>query len=85
MSFVNYFTTFCRKIVNMCVINIMSKRIKELRIEQNLKQSELGALLNTTQDSVSLWERGLRAPNIEIIYKMSQIFNVSIDYLFGKE
>ncbi|MBO5103283.1 MAG: helix-turn-helix transcriptional regulator [Clostridia bacterium] len=63
----------------------MSKRIKELRIEQNLKQSELGALLNTTQDSVSLWERGLRAPNIEIIYKMSQIFNVSIDYLFGKE
>ena len=83
MSFVNYFTTFCRKIINMCVINIMSKRIKELRIEQNLKQSELGALLNTTQDSVSLWELNKSLPDIPMLIKLCKLFNVSADYLLN--
>ena len=67
----------------MCVINIMSKRIKELRIEQNLKQSELGALLNTTQDSVSLWELNKSLPDIPMLIKLCKLFNVSADYLLN--
>ena len=65
------------------IVEIMGKRIRELRKERNITQDEFAKNFNTTQDTVSLWERGLRAPNVEVIYKLSQFFDVSVDYLFG--
>ncbi len=68
---------------NIMIVEIMGKRIRELRKERNITQDEFAKNFNTTQDTVSLWERGLRAPNVEVIYKLSQFFDVSVDYLFG--
>jgi len=40
----------------------LSKRLKELRIENGYSQSEFGKLLNVSQDTVSLWERNKSSP-----------------------
>lgn len=58
-------------------------RLKELRLEKNMQQSELGRLLNITNVAVSHYENDNRKPTPEIISKVAEIFNVSTDYLLG--
>ena len=59
--------------------------IKELRKEKNLSQSQLAEMLFTSQDTVSLWERGKSFPDIPMLIKLAKIFNVTSDYLLGLE
>lgn len=63
----------------------IGKLIKELRIEMKITQTELAKKLNTTQDTISLWELGKSYPDIFSLVKLSKIFNVSTDYLLGLE
>lgn len=62
----------------------MANRIKELRMEKELNQTELGNLLNVSQRSISFYESGERDPDTETLKKLSEIFNCSIDYLLCK-
>jgi len=70
--------------------NILGTRIAELRSKRDLTQAELGEILgestgiSLTQSAIGQYERGVRRPSLEIIEALSDIFNVSIDYLFGK-
>ena len=59
--------------------------IRSLRVEKNLTQTELAALLFTSQDTISLWERGKSLPDIKSLIKMTEIFGVTSDYLLGIE
>ncbi|WP_196604599.1 helix-turn-helix domain-containing protein [Pectinatus haikarae] len=63
---------------------MIAKRIKTLRSEQNLTQRELSARLNLTPKMISFYELGQRTPPSDIIIKLTEIFNVSADYLLGK-
>lgn len=63
----------------------IGKLIKELKVEMKLTQTELAKKLNTTQDTISLWELGKSFPDIFSLIKLSQIFNVSTDFLLGLE
>lgn len=62
---------------------IISKRIKELGKENKLSQGELAEKCLVKQSCVSKWERGAALPDAEMIVKLTQIFNVSADYLLG--
>lgn len=59
-------------------------RLKELRKEQNITQSNLAKILNVTQDSISLWEKNKRVPDTQYIIQLADYFNVSADYLLGR-
>lgn len=59
--------------------------IKNLRIENKMTQTELASLLFTSQDTISLWERNKSLPDIKMLIKMTQIFDVSADYILGIE
>lgn len=59
--------------------------IKDLRKEKNLTQSQLAEMLFTSQDTVSLWERGKSLPDVTTIVRLTKIFNVTSDYLLGIE
>ena len=59
--------------------------IRELRKENNLSQTALAEKLNTTQDTISLWELGKSKPDIDSLIRLTQIFGVSADYLLGLE
>ena len=58
-------------------------KIKELRAEIGLTQSKLAKLLGVNQTAIGKYERGDLEPNIENLIKLSNIFEVSVDYLIG--
>lgn len=60
-------------------------RIRELRKEKNLTQTDLAKRLNTTTSNVSGWECGKWQPDNDTLIKLAEMFNVSIDYLLGRE
>ena len=60
-------------------------RLKDLRIEKGLSQTELSELLGVHQTAVGKYERGVLEPNLNTLKKLSAIFEVSIDYLLGIE
>lgn len=64
-------------------MNTIAIRIKEMRKEKKLTQSDLAKLLSTTQDTISLWELGKSTPDINYLIELTKIFSVSADYLLG--
>lgn len=59
--------------------------LKTLRLRENLTQSQLAQKLGLTKSVISAYETGLRMPSYDILIHISQIFNVSTDYLLGLE
>lgn len=62
---------------------MFGKRIRKLRLEQNLKQKDLATKLGISTSSVGMYEREERQPDAEILKKIADFFNVSIDYVLG--
>ncbi len=65
-------------------MEIIGQRIKELRIEKGLTQSQLAQRLWLTTSAVSAYESFTRLPSLDILVKLAYIFNVSTDYLLGR-
>lgn len=61
----------------------MYKRIRDLREDRDLKQRELAEVLNCSQRVYSNYELGQRDIPTDILIKLSQFYNVSVDYLLG--
>lgn len=59
-------------------------KIKELRLLNKIKQSDLAKLCNTSQANVSAWELDKWQPSQEDLSKIADYFNVSVDYLLGR-
>lgn len=59
-------------------------RIKILREEFGLTQQELADKLEGAKSTVAMYENETRKPSMEILIKLSEIFNCSIDYLLNK-
>lgn len=62
-----------------------AKRIKELRIKNNLTQKQLAEKVGITSTGVSYWESGVAVPNVDTLTKLSNYFGVTINYLLGIE
>ena len=60
-------------------------RIKELRIAKKIKQVDFCKQIGVTQGALSGWENEKYEPDIKAIHKMAEIFEVTIDYLLGRE
>lgn len=60
-----------------------SFRLKDIREDRDLLQSDIAKILNTTQSQYSLYENGLRTIPIEELIILSKFYNVSTDYLLG--
>lgn len=59
-------------------------RLRELRLKSGLSGEEFGKLFGVSKNSVSVWERGRNYPNQEILEKIADYFDVSLDYLMGR-
>ena len=64
-------------------MDIFAKRLKEIRVENELTQKQLAEILQTTDDSIYSWEKGRSQPPIETLRKICIELNVSADYLIG--
>lgn len=59
-------------------------RIKMLRENLGMTQQDLADKIEGAKSSVAMYEKGDRKPSLEVLVKLSEIFNCSIDYLLGK-
>lgn len=58
-----------------------AENLKKLRIENNLSQKVLAEKLNVNFRTVSAWEKSICEPSLEMLVKLSEIFNETIDDL----
>ena len=60
--------------------------LKTIRAQKKLNQQKVAMDLNISREALSHYENGKREPSLDMLKKMSDYFNVSIDYLIcGKE
>ena len=59
-------------------------RIKSLREEFNYTQQDLAQKLDCSKSVIGLYESETRKPSMEVLLKLSDIFDCSIDYIIGK-
>lgn len=60
-------------------------RFKEARMRCGIAQKTVASKLGVSIQSVSNWENDSRAPSRENVMKMAEMYNVSTDYLLGKD
>lgn len=65
--------------------NVFKSNLKLLRLEKGLGQVELAEKLGVSKGIISLWENGLREPNMTSLISIAKFFGISIDYLVGLE
>ena len=59
--------------------------LKKVRKNLNLNQQKVAFDLNISREALSHYENGKRQPSLELLLKMSEYFNVSINYLITGE
>lgn len=64
---------------------IIAKNIIELRVAAGMTQIELAEKLNYTDKAVSKWERGESVPDVSVLLRISQLFDVTLDYLVHEQ
>ena len=64
---------------------MFGERIKELRNNHTWTQQELGDRLGVSKQSVSNWENGNIMPSIDVLVRMSDLFQTSTDYILNRE
>ncbi len=59
------------------------ERLKDLREDRDLTQSDIAKLLETTRQQISKWETGTQMMGVDKYIKLARFYNVSLDYLLG--
>lgn len=64
---------------------MFAEKLKYLRMSREINQVQLGEKLGVKKQSISNWENDNILPSIEMLIKVADFFNVSSDYLLGRE
>lgn len=64
---------------------MIGKRLKELRRNKAITQIGLAHALNVACGTIGNWEVDARDPDLSMLLKIAEYFNVSVDYLLGRE
>ncbi|EGS5727751.1 helix-turn-helix transcriptional regulator [Clostridium perfringens] len=63
---------------------MLNNRLKSLRNEKGVLQKDVAEYLKISTSAYGFYEQGKRIPDVETLNKLSDYYNVSIDYLLGK-
>jgi len=66
------------------ILEVISKRLKQLREDAGLSQSKIGQLVGVPQSSIYRYEQGQSTPSPKTFRWYADYFDVSLDYLFGR-
>ena len=67
----------------MCLSGGLYMRLKEIREDRDITQDALAAMLHIRQNTYSQYENGVRQLPIDILIKLSEIYDLSTDYILG--
>ena len=62
-----------------------SEKLGALRRQRGLTQAQLAAKLGISKSAVSMYERGNREPELELLEKMADFFEVSVSSMLGRD
>ena len=62
---------------------MIAERLKDIRVENDLTQTQIAKILNTTQTSYNRWENSIELISLKKLTKVCNYFNTSMDYLVG--
>ena len=79
------FSYDCKNTISVDCPNHFKENLKELRQERNLGQVDLAQAIGVSKGVISLWENGLREPNMYSLILLAKYFNVTIDELVGMQ
>ena len=60
------------------------RNLKNIREDRDIKQKEIAAMLNVSQNTYSQYETGVISLTAEVLIKLSDFYDVSIDYLLDR-
>ena len=63
----------------------MKNRMKAIRLYKELTQKDFGKMLNVDQTAISNWETQKNNPDLCIATKVSEVFKIPLDFIYGKE
>ena len=63
----------------------LSIKLKELRAEKGKTQKEVGEFMKIQKYTFANWEQGRAEPSAEDLVRLADYFDVSVDYLLGRE
>lgn len=63
----------------------VGEKIKQLRKDNKITQTELGKILNVEKSTISMYENNNTQPPIQTLSTIAKYFNVTTDYLLGNE
>ena len=63
----------------------IGSKIKAARLEKNMMQEQVAVLLEVSRQTISNWENAKSYPDIVSVIKMSECYDVSLDYLLKGE
>jgi transcriptional regulator with XRE-family HTH domain len=69
---------------SILIVMALGDNMMLLRKKKGFSQAELGKLIGTSGDVVGRYERGDISPSIEVVSKIADALEVSVDYLIGK-
>ena len=64
--------------------NILAQRLKECRKEKGYTQCQVAIYCDITEKAYQNYELTTREPKLEILIKIADVFEVSLDYLTGR-
>lgn len=64
---------------------MIGQRIRDLRKQRKMSQTELANILHVSQQTVTAWETGKAEPASSAVSNLADYFGVTTDYLLGRE
>lgn len=62
-----------------------SEILQDLREDRDISRKEMASYLNISLSTLGMYEQGRREPNIEMLIRIADYFNVSLDFLVGRD
>jgi transcriptional regulator with XRE-family HTH domain len=66
------------------IVMVLGDNVMLLRKKKGLSQADLGKIIGTSGDVIGRYERGDITPSVEVVSKIADALEVSVDYLLGK-
>lgn len=73
------------KISDQLIYEFVASKIRELRKNKNLSQEEFSKYVDLSRVSIANIEIGNQKPTLDLVWKISSIFAVKVDYFFPNE
>lgn len=67
------------------VFEVLGNRLRQLRKQRKLTQEEVARKIGVARTTYAMYEQNSREPDNKTIQKLADYFQVSIDYLLGRE